>query len=137
MWFAGRIPSSLRNCFSTAQAQSFTADSCGHWPIRISSDAAARLGFEPRCLIRNHGAERWGLLATPSSWGRMGANGGLNFALVVGDDSNDEPAFLKATPGSVTVRIGSMETPTAARFALEFQTGIDQLLDVMRGLRTD
>ena len=62
---------------------------------------------------------------------------GLNGALVVGDDSNDEPAFLKATPDSVTVRIGPMETPTAAHFALEFQHEMDQLLDVILGLRTD
>lgn len=197
------------------------------WPIavvtgRSASDAAARLGFEPRCLIGNHGAERWGLSATPisralqreldpvrkqlqlaagdlqtcgievedkglslalhyrrssdpaaavatvhellmgQSAGVRTAQGhcvvnitpldapdkgdavraildewGLNCALVVGDDSNDEPAFVKSTPGSVTVRVGPMQAPTAARFALEFQTEMDQLLDVMRGLRTD
>ena len=196
---------------------------------RSASDAAVRLGFEPRCLIGNHGAERWGPPATDSSRalqraldpvreqlqlrlrlrlaaGELQTRGveieiedkgmslalhyrrssnpvaalatvrellmekfagvrisrghyvvnitalnapdkgdamravldewGLSCALVVGDDSNDEPAFLKATPGSVTVRIGPMETPTAAHFALEFQHEVDQLLDVMLGLRT-
>lgn len=200
------------------------------WPIavvtgRSASDAAPRLGLEPRCLIGNHGAERWGLSATDSSRAlqraldpvrkrlrqRLAASDlqtrgveieiedkgmslalhyrrssdpvaalatvrellmeksagvrishghcvvnitalnapdkgdamravldecGLSCALVVGDDSNDEPAFLKATTGSVTVRIGPMETPTAAYFALEFQHEVDQLLDVMLDLRT-
>ena len=195
---------------------------------RSASDAAIRLGFEPRCLIGNHGAERWGtpsatdnsralqraldpvreqlqlaagdlqtrgvevedkglslalhyrqssdpaaavatlreLLMVPSagvqSAGVRIAHGhcvvnitalnapdkgdavravldewGLNCALVVGDDSNDEPAFLKAPPGSVTVRIGPMETLTAAYFGLEFQSEIDQLLDVMLSLHAD
>ena len=198
------------------------------WPIavitgRSASDAAVRLGFEPRCLIGNHGAERWGapsatdnshalrraldpvrkqlqladgdlqtcevevedkglslalhyrqssdpaaavatlrklLSAQPAgvriSHGHCVVNitalnapdkgaavravlgeWGLNCALVVGDDSNDEPAFLKAPPGSVTVRIGPIETLTAAQFGLEFQSEIDQLLDVMLGLRAD
>lgn len=197
------------------------------WPIavvtgRSASDAAERLGFEPRCLIGNHGAERWRPVAVRSSLVlqraldpvrerlRLSADNlqscgievedkglslalhyrrssdpltaiatvielllvqsagvrishghyvvnitpldapdkgdavsavldewGLDRALVVGDDSNDEPAFLKATPGSVTVRIGPMETPTAAHFALEFQHEMDHLLDVMLDLRTD
>jgi len=34
----------------------------------------------------------------------------------------------------MTVRIGPLETPTAAKFRLKFQTEIDQLLDVMLGL---
>ena len=189
---------------------------------RSASDAAARLGFEPRCLIGNHGSERLGPSATDNSRAlqraldsvrellRLAASDlqtcgievedkslslalhyrrssdpvaavaradellrvtsaevrishghcvvnitplnapdkgdavrevldewGLNCALVVGDDSNDEPAFLKATPGSVTVRIGPMDVPTAAHFGLEFQNEIDQLLDVMLGLQTN
>ena len=190
---------------------------------RSACDAAVRLGFEPRCLIGNHGAERWGLpLATDNlsalrraldpvrkqlqfAAGDLQTRGvevedkglslalhyrrssdpaaavatlrellmaqsagvrishghcvvnitalnapdkgdavravldewGLNCALVVGDDSNDEPAFLKAPPGSVTVRIGPMETLTAAHYGLEFQHEIDQLLDLMLGLRAD
>jgi len=180
------------------------------------------LGFEPRCLIGNHGAERWGTSATQSSQALQcaldsvrrrlllaagdlqtcgieiedkglslalhyrqssdpaaaiatageileGQAAGvriaqghcvinitplnapdkgdavrdvldeweLNCALVVGDDHNDEPAFLKAPLGSVTVRIGPMQTPTAAHFALEFQPEVDRLLDVMLGLRTN
>jgi len=199
------------------------------WPIavvtgRSAADAAERLGFKPRCLVGNHGAEHWGSVVPQSSQTMQRAldpmreslrlavgnlqssaieveveDKGLSLAvhyrrssdpmaalamvdellmvqsagvrishghfvvnitplnapdkgdavkalldewelssaLVVGDDSNDEPAFLMATPGSVTVRIGPMETPTAARFALEFQHEMDQLLDVMLGLRTD
>ena len=200
---------------------------CRAWPVavvtgRSASDATARLGFEPKCLIGNHGAERWGraatdgsrtlqqaldplreqlrlaagvlqmcgievedkglslalhyrqstdpvtalaiareLLATGSPGVRI-AEGhqvvnvtpldapdkgdaltsvleewGLDCALVVGDDSNDEPAFLKAPLGSVTVRIGPLDTESAAHFRLDMQTEIDQLLDVMLGLRTD
>lgn len=189
---------------------------------RTASDAAVRLGFEPRCLIGNHGAERLGQSATDNSRAlqraldpvreqlrlaaidlqtcgievedkslslalhyrrssdpvaavatagevlRLASAGvltshghcvvnitplnapdkgdavrevldewGLNCALVVGDDNNDESAFLKATSGSVTVRIGPMDVPTAAHFALEFQNEIDQLLDVMLGLQTN
>ena len=200
---------------------------CRAWPVavvtgRSASDATARLGFEPKCLIGNHGAERWGrattdgsralqqaldplreqlrlaagvlqlcgievedkglslalhyrqskdpvialsiareLLATGSSAVRITEGHqvvnvtspdapdkgdalttvldewGLDCALVVGDDSNDEPAFLMAPVGSVTVRIGPQGTDTAARFRLESQTEIDRLLDVMLGLRRD
>ena len=198
---------------------------CRSWPTavvtgRSASDAAARLGFEPGCLIGNHGAERWGASATDNSRalhsalapvrerlrlaaGDLQACGievedkglslalhyrdstdpatalatarellatgadalriahghhvvnvtplnapdkgdalkavlaewDLDCALVVGDDSNDEPAFLKAPPGSVTVRIGPLETRTSARFRLDFQTDVDQLLDQMLRLR--
>ena len=190
---------------------------------RSASDAAVRLGFEPKCLIGNHGAERWGLsratdnsralqraldpvreqlrLATADlqmrgvqvedkglslalhyrqssdpaaavaalrellmvqSAGVRVAHGhcvvnitalnapdkgdavravldewGLDRALVVGDDTNDEPAFVKAPSGSVTVRIGPMETLTAAHYGLEYQSEIDRLLDVMLGLHSD
>ncbi|MCY7306291.1 MAG: trehalose-phosphatase [Rhodoferax sp.] len=43
---------------------------------------------------------------------------GVDHALYVGDDVNDEPAFAAATPASVTVRLGSRLAPTHARFAI-------------------
>ena len=200
-------------------------DLCRSWSIAVITgrsvvNAAARLGFEPRCLVGNHGAERRGLGGQESfrSWqrtldpvrerlqlaaGELEERGievedkclsialhyrastdpvaalaaahaiviaaaagvrineghhvvnitplnppdkgdalrgileewGLTCALVIGDDSNDEPAFLKAPSGSVTVRIGPMETPTAANFSMEFQSEIDELLQVLLGLR--
>jgi trehalose 6-phosphate phosphatase len=54
--------------------------------------------------------------------------------LVVGDDVNDEPAFHKAPPSSVTVRIAPTDTPTAARFSMASQPLMDQLLDVLLAL---
>lgn len=52
-------------------------------------------------------------------------------SLVVGDDVNDEPAFLKANRKSVTVRIGNKSDPTVARFSLDSQTQFNQLLDYL------
>lgn len=48
--------------------------------------------------------------------------------LFVGDDVNDEPAFAAASPGSVTVRIGSRRSPTCARFALDTHRQLGLLL---------
>lgn len=56
-------------------------------------------------------------------------------ALVVGDDVNDESAFGKAPPGSVTVRIGSPQVPTQARFRLSSQSQVDRLLSMLLALR--
>jgi len=53
---------------------------------------------------------------------------GVAHALFVGDDSNDEAAFAAASPGSVTVRIGTRFAPTHARFALATQRQLGQLL---------
>ena len=55
----------------------------------------------------------------------------LECALVVGDDSNDEPAFVVAPAGSVSVRIGPATRPTTAQFGLELQTEVDALLDLL------
>lgn len=60
---------------------------------------------------------------------------GLDCALVVGDDGNDEPAFAAAPPGSVSVRVGATGPATAARFTLERQAQIDDLLDLLLCLR--
>ena len=54
--------------------------------------------------------------------------------LVIGDDENDEPAFIKAPAGSVSVRIGSPGNPTKARFRLASQRLVNPLLDVLLGL---
>lgn len=59
---------------------------------------------------------------------------GARRALVVGDDVNDECAFAKAPSGSVSVRIGTPQTPTLAQFRLSLQAQIDVLLGVLLGL---
>lgn len=56
-------------------------------------------------------------------------------ALVVGDDVNDEMAFDKAPAGSVTIRIGSSQVPTLARFRLYSQDRVNRLLSVLLSLR--
>jgi trehalose 6-phosphate phosphatase len=56
-------------------------------------------------------------------------------SLVVGDDTNDEPAFAKAPMGSVTVRIGEIIQPTSARFSLASQERLNPLLDLLLRLR--
>ena len=56
-------------------------------------------------------------------------------ALMVGDDVNDECAFEKAPPGSVTVRVGGMQAPTKARFTLSSQGQMDFLLATLLALR--
>ena len=47
-------------------------------------------------------------------------------ALYVGDDSNDEPAFEKLPPGSITIRIGTVKS--AAQFYLHKQNEVGSLL---------
>jgi trehalose 6-phosphate phosphatase len=54
--------------------------------------------------------------------------------LVVGDDVNDEPAFRKAPIHSVTVRIGSDNIPTGARFRLASRELVDPALDLLLAL---
>lgn len=53
---------------------------------------------------------------------------GVEHALYVGDDVNDEPAFAAASPGSVTVCIGPRRSPTCARFALDTHRQLGLLL---------
>ncbi len=57
-------------------------------------------------------------------------------ALVMGDDDNDEPAFAKAPPGSVSVRIGPNHTSTKAGFRLRHQSQVDSLLCTLLDLRS-
>ena len=54
---------------------------------------------------------------------------GAQTALVVGDDANDEPAFVKAPSHAVTVRINAAHAPTSARFSLSGQFEVDTLLE--------
>lgn len=60
---------------------------------------------------------------------------GAKRAMFVGDDVNDEPAFAKAPPGSVTVRIAPSAVKTQARFRLRGQQQIDRLLCLLLQLR--
>ena len=60
---------------------------------------------------------------------------GAASALVIGDDVNDEPAFAKAPEGSVCVRIGAPDTPTAAEFRLDAQPQVSVLLSMLLALR--
>ena len=56
-------------------------------------------------------------------------------ALMVGDDVNDECAFAKAPPGSVTVRVGPLDTSSGAQFRLSAQGRVDELLTMLLALR--
>ena len=56
---------------------------------------------------------------------------GVEDALYVGDDSNDEAAFSAASPRSVTIKIGSTRLPTAARFALPTQRQLGRVLRML------
>lgn len=60
---------------------------------------------------------------------------GAAASLVIGDDTNDEPAFARAPPPSVSVRIAPAGTPTCARFSLPHQGHVDALLDLLLTLR--
>ena len=56
-------------------------------------------------------------------------------AFMMGDDVNDECAFDKAPPGSVTVRVGPLDTPSRARFRLSTQSKVNQVLSTLLTLR--
>lgn len=60
---------------------------------------------------------------------------GAAASLVIGDDTNDEPAFARAPPSSVSVRIAPAGTPTCARFGLPHQGHVNALLDLLLTLR--
>ena len=60
---------------------------------------------------------------------------GVEQALYVGDDVNDEPAFAAASPGSVTVRIGAQRSPTRARFTLNSHRQLGLLLRMLANRR--
>lgn len=57
-------------------------------------------------------------------------------ALVMGDDINDECAFVKAPAESVTVRVGPSQIPMLAQFKLPSQLQVNQLLMMLVKLRT-
>ena len=192
------------------------------WPVavitgRALADARPRLGFEPRFLFGNHGAERDGTAAAPAlaarldslrerlertrtKWHALGIDledKGLSLALhhraatdpalarhwlddfaesaptdvlpshghavlnlvprhapnkgdallqalheaesdcalFVGDDANDEPAFARVPAGSVGVRIGAEDAPTAAAYHLEEQRQVGVLLSMLLAMR--
>lgn len=50
-------------------------------------------------------------------------------AIYAGDDVNDEPVFVAAPPHWLTVRVGSDDAPTRARFFLDRPAEIAYLLD--------
>ena len=52
-------------------------------------------------------------------------------ALVVGDDANDETAFIAAPEHAVTVRIGSTTTNSCAKFRLDKQHQMDWLFEFL------
>lgn len=56
-------------------------------------------------------------------------------AFMMGDDVNDECAFDKAPPGSITVRIGPLQLPSKAQFTLAAQCKVDELLATLLTLR--
>jgi trehalose 6-phosphate phosphatase len=60
---------------------------------------------------------------------------GVEQALYVGDDVNDEPAFAAASPTSVTVRIGDPRSPTQARFTLATHRQMGPLLRTLANHR--
>ena len=53
----------------------------------------------------------------------------------IGDDSTDESAFGKLEVQSISVRIAPAHVRTRARFRMQDQCQIDQLLTVLLGLR--
>lgn len=87
--------------------------SAGHCVLNLTPAGANHKGDALREALRACGAVR---------------------CLVVGDDANDEPAFVTAPAGSVSVRIGPPGTPTRARFRLERQEQVDELLALLVSL---
>ncbi len=57
---------------------------------------------------------------------------GVNAAFYAGDDTNDEPAFLRAAPGWVTTRVGPRLDDSQAGFFLQEQAEMAQALQFMR-----
>lgn len=86
----------------------------GHRVLNIASTAAPDKGDALRSILSSSGAA---------------------VALVVGDDVNDEPAYVAAPPGSVCVHIGSRSRRSAAAFRLTSQRQIDRLLRALLALK--
>lgn len=71
------------------------------------------------------------------------AASGAQAAVFVGDDVNDEPVFVRAEPGWLTVRVGHDDPRSSARWFLDGPADLPRLLDRMlaalseRGERPD
>jgi trehalose 6-phosphate phosphatase len=62
---------------------------------------------------------------------RLAARYGADAGFYVGDDTNDEPAFQRADAGWVTVRVGPRLDHSHARYYLNEQAEIDEVLQLM------
>ncbi|MFL6700112.1 MAG: trehalose-phosphatase [Vitreoscilla sp.] len=65
---------------------------------------------------------------------RLIARAGVQAAFFAGDDVNDEPVFVAAQPGWVTVRIGCERRASAARFCIDGPHEMAGVLDRMLAL---
>ena len=54
-------------------------------------------------------------------------------AIFVGDDDNDEPVFERAQPQDLTIRVGNDGGRSAARFYIDRQESVIELLDALIG----
>ena len=63
------------------------------------------------------------------------AHAGAARAFFIGDDANDESAFVKAPAGSVCVRIAPPHTPSRAGFRMDSQMQVDALLCLLIDMR--
>ncbi|WP_423600456.1 trehalose-phosphatase [Roseateles sp. MS654] len=62
---------------------------------------------------------------------RLAARYGTEAGFYAGDDTNDEPAFDRADPGWVTVRVGPRLEHSRARYRLDEQAEIEEVLRLM------
>lgn len=62
---------------------------------------------------------------------RLVARAGAEAVVFVGDDLNDEPAFERAPPHWVTVRVGREHADTHARYVLDDQAQVPDLLQAL------
>ena len=62
---------------------------------------------------------------------RLVERAGVESAVFVGDDVNDEPVFARAEPGWLTVKIGREDPNSRARFCLDSPDEVASMLDRM------
>jgi trehalose 6-phosphate phosphatase len=62
---------------------------------------------------------------------RLVARTGVTHAVFVGDDVNDEPVFVRAGPGWLTVRVGSDDPASRAQFFLDDVAQVADMLEEM------
>jgi trehalose 6-phosphate phosphatase len=62
---------------------------------------------------------------------------GASTAIFAGDDVNDEPVFVAAPPGWLTIRIGRDNAASCARFFLDSPAEVGMLLELMLRLSGD